>query len=87
MSKLSPRYFMLIVEHSMCHPGLPLPQGLSQNGSPGLAAFQSAKSSGSSLSSLMSIRVPASMSSGSLRESLPYPLNFFTEKKTSPPDV
>jgi hypothetical protein len=28
----------------MCQPGLPGPQGLSQEGSPGLAFFQSAKS-------------------------------------------
>ena len=31
----------------MCQPGRPLPHGLSHAGSPGLAAFQSAKSSGS----------------------------------------
>ncbi len=35
-----------MAEHSICQPGLPLPQGESHEISPGLAAFQSAKSSG-----------------------------------------
>ena len=38
-----------MAEHSMCHPGLPGPQGESQCGSPGFAAFHNAKSSGSRL--------------------------------------
>ena len=38
--------FMLMAEHSMCQPGRPGPQGLSHAGSPGLAAFQRAKSAG-----------------------------------------
>lgn len=33
-----------IVEHSMCHPGLPFPQGEVQDSSWGLAAFHRAKS-------------------------------------------
>ena len=33
-----------IAEHSICHPGLPLPHGESQLGSPGFDAFQRAKS-------------------------------------------
>lgn len=33
-----------IVEHSMCHPGLPFPQGEFQDSSWGLAAFHRAKS-------------------------------------------
>src|SRR5438270_8299142 len=40
------RHFMLIAEHSMCHPGRPGPHGDSHCGSPGLAAFHSAKSAG-----------------------------------------
>ena len=36
----------LIAEHSICQPGLPLPHGLSHDGSPGFAPFQSAKSAG-----------------------------------------
>src|ERR1700712_2666060 len=44
MSKVSPRYLALIALHSICHPGRPSPQGLGQAGSPGLAAFQRAKS-------------------------------------------
>ena len=36
----------------MCQPGRPMPHGLSQAGSPGLAAFQTAKSSGSCLAGL-----------------------------------
>ena len=52
MSKGSPRYLRLMAEHSMCQPGRPMPQGLSQAGSPGLAAFfHRAKSSGSRLRS------------------------------------
>ncbi len=46
MSKCRPRYFMLMAEHSMCHPGRPGPQGLSHDGSPGLDRFHSAKSPG-----------------------------------------
>jgi transposase InsO family protein len=40
--------YLAIVEHSMCHPGRPrpLPQGDAHHGSPGLAAFHSAKSRG-----------------------------------------
>lgn len=40
----------------MCQPGRPLPHGLSHAGSPGLAAFHSAKSSGLRLRSSTSIR-------------------------------
>ena len=40
------RCFSTIAEHSMCHPGRPGPHGLSHEGSPGLDAFQSVKSSG-----------------------------------------
>lgn len=36
-------------EHSMCHPGLPWPQGAPQTGSPGLVAFHRTKSRFSSL--------------------------------------
>ena len=46
MSIVSPRCFIAIAEHSICHPGLPLPQGLSQEGSPGFAAFHISKSRG-----------------------------------------
>jgi hypothetical protein len=49
MSKVSPRYLMAMAEHSRCQPGRPGPHGVSQNGSPGLAAFHSAKSRGSRL--------------------------------------
>jgi hypothetical protein len=44
MSILSPRMADAITEHSICHPGRPGPHGDDQNGSPGLDAFQSAKS-------------------------------------------
>ncbi len=39
-----------MAEHSRCQPGRPGPHGVSQNGSPGLAAFHSAKSRGSRFS-------------------------------------
>ena len=41
---------MLIALHSMCQPGRPGPHGLGQVGSPGAAACQRRKSSGSSFS-------------------------------------
>src|SRR5712675_2266054 len=44
MSILSPRIADAITEHSICHPGRPEPHGDDQKGSPGLDAFQSAKS-------------------------------------------
>ena len=56
MSNVSPRYFIAIAEHSMCQPGRPGPHGLSHAGSPGLAPFHSAKSSGSRFASPSSMR-------------------------------
>ena len=51
MSKSAPSSFSAIAEHSMCQPGRPSPHGDGQAvSSSGLRAFQSAKSSGSSLS-------------------------------------
>ena len=44
--------------HSMCQPGRPGPHGEGQVGSLGLADFQRAKSSGSSLNSSTSTRAP-----------------------------
>ena len=58
MSIVSPRVFSAIAEHSICHPGLPFPQGESQDISPGFADFHKAKSTGSSFSSSGSIRTP-----------------------------
>jgi hypothetical protein len=49
MSKALPRYLCAIAEHSRCQPGRPRPHGVSQLGSPGLAAFHMAKSRGSRL--------------------------------------
>lgn len=40
---------LAMVEHSMCHPGLPLPHGESQQGSPALDLFHNAKSLASRL--------------------------------------
>ena len=52
ISKSAPSSFSAIAEHSMCQPGRPSPQGEGQNASSScLRAFQSAKSSGLSLSS------------------------------------
>ena len=55
----------------MCQPGRPSPHGLGHFGSPGLAAFQSAKSPSSTLVSLIATRVPETASSSLRRESLP----------------
>jgi hypothetical protein len=52
-----------IALHSMCQPGRPAPHGAGHDGSPGLANFQSAKSSGSRLCSFSAIRAPISSSS------------------------
>ena len=47
----------------MCQPGRPGPHGLPHDGSPGFAAFQSAKSMGYSFSTPGSTRAPARMAS------------------------
>ncbi len=60
-----------MAEHSMCQPGRPSPQGLLQEGSPGLAAFHKTKSNGSSLSSTTSTRAPDSKSSKTLPDNFP----------------
>ena len=75
---------MAMAEHSMCQPGRPGPQGLSQDGSPGLADFHRAKSRGSRLRSSTSTRAPASNSSRFLPESFPYSGKRDTSKYTSP---
>src|SRR5215212_3041466 len=46
ISKGLSKYFKAIAEHSMCHPGLPLPHGLCHAGS-SEENFHKAKSSGS----------------------------------------
>ena len=71
MSKVSPRYFMLMAEHSMCQPGRPMPHGLFHAGSPGFCAFQRAKSMGWRFMSPTSTRAPLSRSSRFWPESLP----------------
>jgi hypothetical protein len=71
MSSVWPRYFMLMAEHSMCQPGRPRPHGESHAGSPGLAAFHSAKSAGFRLPAPSIARSPLSCSSGRRFESLP----------------
>ena len=67
-----------MAEHSMCHPGLPGPHGLSQSG-PSWVLFQRAKSRGLRLSSCSSIRMPVIISPVSFPESLPYRGNDSTE--------
>ena len=71
ISKVSPRYFMLMAEHSMCQPGRPMPQGLFHAGSPGFWPFHRAKSMGWRLMSPTSMRAPDSRSSRSWPISLP----------------
>ena len=51
----APRYLVAMAEHSRCQPGRPGPQGVSQDGSPGLAPFHSAKSRGSRLAPAPSV--------------------------------
>ena len=45
----------------MCQPGRPVPHGESQSGSPGFAAFQSAKSTGLRFCSSTSTRAPGAL--------------------------
>src|SRR5258707_13907692 len=72
-SKLSPRYFIDITEHSICQPGRPGPMGLSQKASSGLGAFHKAKSRALSFSySSTSTLAPASIPLKSFLESFPY---------------
>ena len=56
----------------MCQPGRPLPHGLSHAGSPGFAAFHSAKSSGSRFCSPGCTRSPARRSSRLRLDSFAY---------------
>jgi hypothetical protein len=49
---LAPKIELAMAEHSMCQPGLPGPHGDAQEGSPGFAAFHSAKSAADFLSPL-----------------------------------
>ena len=54
-----------IAEHSMCQPGRPGPTATPTSGSPGFAAFHSAKSTGLRFSSSTSTRAPADSSRSS----------------------
>ena len=73
ISNGAPSSASAIAEHSMCQPGRPAPHGAGQLvSSIGLAAFQSAKSSGSSLSPAPSRPSPWSIWSTSRCESCPY---------------
>ena len=78
-----------MAEHSMCHPGRPGPHGESHAGSPSLAAFQSAKSTGLRLPSSTSTRAPADSSSWSSVRcgSAPYDGNVVTSKYTPLPST
>ena len=80
-SKPTPSSSSAIAEHSMCQPGRPAPHGAGHDvSSPGLAPFQSAKSSGSSLRAAPSIPSPWSMRSTSRCESDPYDGSLRTRK-------
>ena len=72
-SKPSPSRSRAMTTHSVCQPGRPGPHGESQLGSPGLAAFQRAKSIGERLpaSSSTSTRAPTRRLSMGWRASRP----------------
>ncbi len=73
ISNGAPSVASAIAEHSMCQPGRPSPHGaLHHVSSIGLRAFQSAKSSGSSLRADPSSPSPWSIWSTSRCESSPY---------------
>jgi len=68
----------VIAVSSMCQPGRPGPYGLSQDGSPGVAAFQMTKSSGARFSGSTATRAPGRSASVRCPESSPYLGNFPT---------
>ena len=80
ISIVSPRFFKTIVEHSICHPGLPSPQGDFHEISPGFAAFHKAKSIGSCFPSSTSFLTPFKSSSTFLCDNFPYPGKLLTLK-------
>src|SRR6478752_668407 len=87
-SKLSPRYSIDMAEHSICHPGRPRPIDVSQDVSPGFAAFQSAKSRAESFSySYTSTRAPSSIPLRSFLLSLPYSGKDLRRKYQEPSSV
>ena len=71
ISKVSPKNFFDIAEHSKCQPGLPLPQGESQPGSSSLDGFHKTKSSGFFLFLETSTLAPANNSSIFLFDNFP----------------
>ena len=87
MSKFFPRSFSLIAEHSICHPGLPLPQGLSHPGSLDFDGFQRTKSDELLLKLSTSTRDPAIISSKFFPESWPYFENLLAENNTLSSDT
>ena len=68
---VTPRCAAAIAEHSMCQPGRPRPNGLSQPGCSGVDGFHSTKSAGSRLYGATSTRAPAIISSRERRDSRP----------------
>ena len=85
MSYWAPKYFSVIAVSSICHPGLPLPQGESQTGSPANSSpsrfFHKAKSLELLLESSTSILWVSSSSILRL-ESFPNSSNLETSKYT-----
>ena len=74
MSNTSPRCAADMAEHSICQPGRPgvaMPPGDGQDGSPGFDGFHSTKSIGSFLNGATSTRAPAIISSSERPDSLP----------------
>src|SRR5438093_311322 len=74
-SYCDPKCRIVIAVSSMCHPGRPLPHGLSPPGSPGFWALQSTKSPGGLFRSSMAIPAPAPRASTFCPLSLPQPEN------------
>src|ERR1700719_3053522 len=65
MSNTSPRYFHDMAEHSMCQPGRPgvlIPAGDGQAGSPGFDGFHNPKNSGSGVEGAASEPAAANIS-------------------------
>lgn len=82
ISMTGPITAWIMALHSMCHPGRPRPQGDSQLGSSGLAAFQRAKSAGPRLRSSTATRSPALCGCGACK-SVAQGLTSYQERSTS----
>src|SRR3990167_2009983 len=89
MSIVSPRSSVAMVEHSICQPGRPFPQGEDQKiGPPFFPSYDFQRTKNFSYSSRETLSDAPSLSSSKIKcESFPYPSKERIRKKTSPSSV